>query len=188
MKRILTLCSTALITFMGMAQDRVIRMPEEPVKQPNIAEMNTGFWCALEANGGSTLMENHRNVGLLSAEFTGGYRLSQWLRIGVGLGVVYYPDNNHVRDSRYHLAMPLYVNARGNILSEQIRYVVPYWSFSVGSALPDGYFVTPTVGLRIGEKRSAFLVGLSYTLRHLQTYPGHLADYSGAQLKVGYEF
>jgi hypothetical protein len=46
-----------------------------------------------------------------------------------------------------------------------------------------------TVGLRIGEKRNAVLIGISYTLRHLNTYPyatNH--SYSGALLKLGYEF
>lgn len=177
-----------MLAISGFAQDRVIRMPEEPVKSMNIAENNKGYWCSIEVNGGSTLMENHRNVTLVNAEFTNGYRFSQWLKVGAGIGVMYYPNNNDVRDTKNHLSMPLFINVRGNMLSEEICRTVPYWSVNVGTSIPDGFFLTPTVGLRIGEKRSAFLVGVSYTLRHLKTCLGSMTNYSGAMVKLGYEF
>lgn len=163
-------------------------MPEETAKKWNIAENNSGYWCSIELNGGSTLMESSNNVALVSAEFTNGYRLSQWIKVGAGIGVMYYPNNNNVRDTNNHLSMPLFVNVRGNMLSEEIRRTVPYWSLNIGTSLPDGLFLTPTVGLRVGEKRSAFLVGVSYTLRHLKTCPGCMTNYSGAMVKLGYEF
>lgn len=187
MRKILFLCS-ALASLSCFAQDRTIKMPEEPVKGRNIAELNTGYWCSIEANGGSTLMESHKNVALVNVEFTNGYRFSQWIRVGAGIGVTYYPNNGNVRDTKNHLSMPLFVNARGNILSDEIRRTVPYWSVNAGASLPDGFFLTPTVGLRVGEKRSAFLVGVSYTLRHLKTCPGSMSGYSGAMVKLGYEF
>lgn len=188
MKRSL-IASVALVScLLAMAQERIIRMPSEPVRDMNIAENNSGYWCSVEVNGGSTLMENHRNVALVGAEFTNGYRFNQWLKVGAGIGVMYYPNNNDVRDSRNHLSMPLFINARGNILSEEIRSTLPYWSVNIGTSIPDGFFFTPTIGLRVGEKRSAFLVGVSYTLRHLKTEPGSMSNYSGAMVKVGYEF
>ena len=188
MRKILLLGCAFMLASAGIAQDRVIRMPEEPVKSMNIAENNTGYWCSIEVNGGSTLMENHRNVALVNAEFTNGYRFNEWLKVGAGIGVMYYPNNNNVRDTKNHLSMPLFINARGNMLSEEIRRTVPYWSVSIGTSIPDGFFLTPTVGLRVGEKRSAFLVGISYTLRHLKTYPGSMTNFSGAMVKLGYEF
>ena len=188
MRKILLLYCAFLLARAGIAQEREIIMPEEPVKNMNIAENNTGYWCSIEFNGGSTLMENHRNIALVNVEFSNGYRFNQWLKIGVGVGVTYYPDNNHVRDTKKHLSIPLFLNARGNILSEEIRRTVPYWSVNIGASLPDGFFMTPTIGLRVGEKRSAFLVGVSYTLRHLKTTPGSMTNYSGAMVKLGYEF
>lgn len=188
MRNVLLLCWAIIFAGSITAQDRVIRMPEEPVKSMNIAEDNTGYWCSIEMNGGSTLMESHKNVALVNVEFTNGYRFNQWIKVGAGIGVMYYPNNNNVRDTKNHLSMPLFINARGNMLSEDIRRVVPYWSANIGTSLPDGFFLTPTVGLRVGEKRSALLVGVSYTLRHLKTCPGSMSNYSGAMVKLGYEF
>lgn len=171
------------------SQDRVIRMPETPSKQINIAEKDEGsFWCAIELGGGSTAMENKKNVAMVGVSYTAGYRFNQYLKLGVGLGALYYPNSKNVRDTKNHLAMPLFVNARGNILTDEIRRIVPYWSINVGASLPDGFFLTPSVGLRIGEKRNAFLVSVGYTLRHLKAYPESIENYSGALLKLGYEF
>ena len=189
MKKLAILC-LALVTYTTVfSQERVIRMPEAPTKTLNIAEEDGGsFWCAIEAGGGSTAMENKKNVAILGATYTGGYRFNQYLKVGAGLGVIYYPNSSNVRDTKNHLAMPLFLNLRGNILSEEIRHTVPYWSVNVGAAIPDGFFLTPTVGLRIGEKRNAFLIGISYTIRHLKAYPDYTENYSGALLKLGYEF
>ena len=164
-------------------------MPEAPSRTHNIAEDNGGsFWCAIEAGGGSTAMENKKNVAMIGATYTAGYRLNQYLKVGAGLGVLYYPNSENVRDTKNHLSMPLFINARGNILPDDIRYTVPFWSVNVGTSIPDGFFLTPSVGLRIGEKRNAFLVSVGYTLRHMKAYPECTNNYSGALLKLGYEF
>ena len=152
------------------SQNKVIKMPEQPTKGKNIAERDNGFWCATDAGGGSTLMANRKNVAMIEASFSGGYRFNQYLKVGAGLGVLYYPNNDNVRNTNYHVAMPLFLNAHGNFLSEEIRRTVPFWSVNIGSTIPDGFFMTPSVGLRIGEKRSAFLVSVGYTLRHMKTY------------------
>lgn len=190
MKRfIITVMAQAAFNCMACAQERVIRMPEPPRKQVNIAEEDGGsYWCAIEVGGGSTAMENMKNVAMAGASYVGGYRFNQYLKTGVGLGVLYYPNSSNVRDRKNHLAMPLFVNVRGNILSDDIRRTVPYWSVNVGTTVPDGFFLTPSVGLRIGEKRNAFMVNVGYTLRHMKAYSEHTADYSGALLKLGYEF
>ena len=189
MKKIVLLGLLFVTSAITYAQERVIRMPESPVKNYNIAEADEGsFWCAIELGGGSTAMENKHNVAILGTTYTCGYRFNQYLKVGPGLGVIYYPSNNDVRDTQNHLALPLFLNIRGNILSEEIRYTVPYWSVNVGSAIPDGFFFSPTIGLRIGERRNAFLVGVSYTLRHLKAYPECTENYSGILLKLGYEF
>lgn len=181
----------AMISFITnvIAQDRVIRMPEPPSKNQNIADEDVvKYWCAFEAGGGSTAMENMKNVAMVGASFVEGYRFNQYLKVGAGLGVLYYPNSSNVRDTKKHLATSLFVNARGNILTDDIRYIVPYWSINIGTTIPDGFFLTPSVGVRIGEKRNAFLVSVGYTLRHMKSYPEHTKYYSGALLKLGYEF
>lgn len=182
---------TALVTLFNVAsaQERVIHMPEAPNKQMNIAEKDGGsYWCAIEVGGGSTAMENMKNVAMAGGSYVGGYRFNQYLKVGAGLGGLYYPNSSNVRDSKNHLAMPLFFNVRGNILSDEIRRTVPYWSVNVGTSFPDGFFLTSSAGLRIGEKRNAFLLSVGYTLRHLKSYPDCTTNYSGALLKLGYEF
>lgn len=188
MKRIVICTLTIFVLLSGFAQDRIIKMPEKPVQQINIAQEDDGYWCSIEFNGGSTLMEQMKNIALINLEFTNGYRFSQYLKVGAGIGVTYYPNNSNVRSRDKKLSMPLFLNVRGNILSDETRQSVPYWSFNVGTSLPDGFFMTPTIGLRIGEERSALLLGLSYTLRHFKSYPENISGYSGAMFKIGYEF
>lgn len=189
MRNILSVC-VLLLSLGGIhAQDRVIKMPETPAKTHNIAdEGGSQFWCAIEVDGGSTAMENKKNVAMVGATYTMGYRFSQYLKVGIGLGALYYPNSKNVRDTENHLAMPLFLNARGNILSDDTRRPVPFWSVNVGTSIPDGGFLSPSVGLRIGEKRNAFLISLGYTLRHLKSYRENISNYSGALLKLGYEF
>ena len=178
-----------LVAGSAYAQDRDIRMPEPPSKLHNIAEKDgSSFWCAIEAGGGSTTMENKKNVAMVGMSYIGGYRFGQYLKVGVGLGVLYYPNSRNARNTKNHLAMPLFANVRGNILSDNIRRTVPYWSVNIGTSIPDGLFMSPSVGLRIGEKRNAFLVSIGYTLRHFKSYPESTSNYSGALLKLGYEF
>lgn len=170
------------------AQNRVIKMPVAPSKAHNIAEDDKGsYWCALEFGGGSTAMEHKKNVAMAGASVSGGYRINQYIKVGAGLGVLYYPNSSNVRDTKNHLSMPLFVNARGNILSEETRRTVPYWSVNLGTSVPDGFFVSPSLGLRIGENRNAFLVSIGYTIRHLKSSQD-ISNYSGALLKLGYEF
>lgn len=169
-------------------QDRHIVMPPHPVDGYNIAEKDNGYWCAFEIGGGSTTMENMQNIAMVTGLFTNGYRFNQYIKIGAGFGVLYYPNNKNVRDSDSHFSIPVFLNIRGNILPDETRRIVPFWSANIGASISDGFFFTPAVGLRIGEKRSAFLVSVAYTLRHLDTYPKCKSNYNGVFFRLGYEF
>ena len=188
MKKCLILILLAITLGKTYGQDRHITMPEQPAVIPNIEEIDKGYWCAIEIGGGSTVMDNMKNVAMVAASFTNGYRFSQFLKVGAGVGVLYYPNNKNVRQSANHFSVPIFLNARGNALPDDTRMTVPFWSVNVGTSVSDGFFLTPAVGLRIGEKRSAFLLSVAYTLRHLDSYPENVNTYSGALLKLGYEF
>lgn len=189
MRHLLSLLAILMACGNIHAQDHDIIMPEAPAKTHNIAEEHGGsFWYAIEAGGGSTTMIKQKNVAIAAASFTGGYRFNQYLKVGLGIGILFYPNNQNVRNKESLLGMPLFVNARGNILSDDTRHTLPYWSVNIGTTIPDGFFMSPSVGLRIGEKRNAFLISIGYTLRHLKSYPGTISYYSGALLKLGYEF
>lgn len=189
MKRLFVAISILATICTANAQDRTIVMPSQPQKSHNIAEDGNGtFWCGIEIGGGTTLMEGRKNVAMLGGAFTAGYRFNQYLKVGVGMGGLYYPNSGDVRTAKTHIALPVFFNTRGNILSDEIRHTVPYWSVNIGTSIPDGFFMTPSVGLRIGEKRNAFVISLGYTLRHLKSHPECISDYSGTLLKLGYEF
>ncbi len=188
MKKYYVLLFLTIFIERTFSQNRQIVMPNKPHKGYNIAEKDNGYWCAFEVGGGTTVMDNMKNVAMVAASFTNGYRFNQYLKVGAGLGLLYYPNNDNVRNKDTHFSIPVFLNLRGNFLSDEIRKTTPFWSVNVGVSTPDGMFFTPTIGLRIGEKRSAFLVSVAYTLRHLDSYPGNANNYSGLLLKLGWEF
>ncbi len=123
--------------------------------------------------------------------FTVGYRLNEFLRGGVGLGVnCYFNGNEKVRGTVNKWTMPVFLNLRGNIVSQDARGVVPYWSLDGGALLGDGYFISPTIGIRIGQHRNSFLIGLNYAIGDIDTSKGEIysnpVNFLG--LKLGYEF
>ena len=115
--------------------------------------------------------------------------------MGAGLGAKYYFNHNsRRRGTANSCTFPLFFNARGNFLSQADRSMVPYWSVNVGGVVGDGFFLSPTIGLRFGEQRNSWLLGLSYSLNHintdkLQVPPAtRLTTTSALMLHVGYEF
>ena len=122
-----------------------------------------------------------------------GYRFNEYVRVGLGLGARYYFDNNKVRSTLSEWAFPIFLNVRGNFIPTRYRDVVPYYSFDIGGTVRDGFMLRPTVGLRVGRERSAFLVGLGYVGQDLSTYSRDNLRKTRRfvnfiTLKLGYEF
>ncbi len=177
--------------------DKEIVLPQKPhrAKYVDHTQSETGFWCAAEAEAGSTVMLNHANMQAAQLTYTGGYRFNEYIKVGVGFGAKYYFNNNaRRRGNANSCTFPLFFNARGNFLSQADRSMVPYWSVSVGHVFKDGFVFSPSVGLRFGEQRSSWLLGISYSLNHINT--DHLEvppatrieTTSSLMLHVGYEF
>lgn len=110
-------------------------------------------------------------------------------------------DRVLVSDDNYAWAFPVYLDLRGNFLSSKSRRVVPYWSLDAGYTINDGVFVSPTLGLRIGDRtRHHFLIGVNYLGQDadlkapsLDSRPGlgdgHERRFIHAlRLKLGYQF
>ncbi len=179
-------------------ENQVLRMPEitNSDTQKNYSAQETGFWIAAEAVGGYSCRISNSNFSLAEVDVTAGYRFNEYLRVGAGFGGRYYFDNNKVRFRTEKWAFPLYVNVRGNFIPTNYRTTVPYYSFDIGGTILDGFMMRPTVGLRIGQQRSAFLIGLTYTGQSLTGYTWnefgtrdpHTKFVSFISLKVGYEF
>ena len=84
-----------------LAQYRQVNLPKKN-RQSNYKEIiteNTGFWCAFETEGGSSIMETKTNMQFVNLSFTGGYRFNEYLRIGLGLGGRMYVNNADVRNT-----------------------------------------------------------------------------------------
>lgn len=192
MKKFLsTLLLLLTVLTAAIAQNKEVRLPEKPTRPgfTNFAERNTGFWISLEADGGCSLMEGKKaTLPYTNLCVTGGYRLSEYLRLGVGLGARVYYKNADYRDSNSKFALPLYVNVRGNFMSAYERQNVPFWSLNIGGIVREGFFAQPTLGYSFGGTRNNFLLGITYTISCFKNFAQKDQAYSYLGLRLGYEF
>ena len=203
MKRVLIALLLVLTTGQMMAQ---IRLPERPNRPRYVdhSETTSGFWCAVEANVGSSILfkdgvDDAQRAGL---SFIGGYMVNEYLKIGLGLGGYnYYKNNEQLRSTSIEWTMPIYLDLRGNMTSQESRNFLPYWSVDIGGAVRDGFFFSPTVGMKFGEIRDSWLIGISYNLQQIKNWTvldvnAHRTPHgkttpetvSFVSIKVGYEF
>lgn len=179
------------IVFSAECQTRNIKMPQKPhqEKYTEFSLKNDGYWCSVNISASPSLKFHETSLWSSTLTFVNGYRFHDYLRIGVGIGANYYfANNDKIRNTDIKWTMPLFFNARGNILSQSIREIVPYWSFDIGGAIRDGFFFTPSIGCRIGEQRSAFLISLGYNCRQIKAIEGSSKYRNFVILNLGYEF
>lgn len=180
----------SLSVFMsGNAQYRQVNLPEKPNKPvyKDLTTENNGFWCAFETEAGSSIMEFKPNMQYVGLTATGGYRICEYLRLGVGFGGRMYVHNSDVRNTRSKFSIPIYANARGNLISAYDRDGVPFWSINIGGITKEGLYLNPTIGYSFGGLRNNFYVGLSYTLSNFKDSTKQNQTYSFLGLKIGYE-
>ena len=190
MRKIISLLLLLMVALSISAQYRDVKMPEAPNKSsyPNYGMENSGFWCAVDAEGGSSIMVNSKNMQYTALSFTGGYRISEFLRLGAGIGVRYYVNNAEIRDTNNKFGVPIFANVRGNFISAYDRDGVPFWSVNVGGITHEGFFASPTIGYSFGGLRNNFQIGISYTINSFKNYEKADKIYSYFGLKLGYEF
>lgn len=180
----------AHISALSTAQNRQVILPQKPVSNTykDYSSDVTPFWFGVEAEGGSSIMEFKPNMQYVSVNVIGGYRFSEFMRLGIGFGGRAYVHNADVRDTRSKFGIPLFINARGNMLSAYDRDGVPYWSVNVGTVTHEAFYFNPTIGYSFGGLRNNFLIGLSYTLSTFKDYTKTNRVYSYFGLKLGYEY
>lgn len=179
-----------LVCISANAQYRDVKLPKAPQKSnyKNYETEESGFWCAAEFEGGSSIMQHSKNLQYSNLSWTGGYRINEFLRFGLGLGVRYYLNNSELRHSDNKFEIPIFANVRGNFISADDRDGVPFWSLNVGGITHDGLFASPTVGYSFGGVRNNFQVGLSYTIGGFKNCNSKHVTYSYLGVKLGYEF
>ncbi len=188
--RLLAILFLGAMAIPSFAQYREVRTLQQP-KETNYRDYTSqeqGFWYAVEAEGGSSIMEHKTNMQYVNLTFTGGYRINEYLRVGAGFGGRMYVNNASVRKSNSKFGVPIFANVRGNFISAKDRDGVPFWSVNVGGITNDGAFFSPTIGYSFGGLRNNFQVGVSYTLSNLKDNTGVRQNYSYFGLKLGYEF
>lgn len=189
MKKIFLMLAFTL-SIVANAQYRDVKMPNAP-KQTNYKNYdaeNSSFWCALEAEGGSSIMVHSPNMQYVGATWTGGYRINEFLRVGAGLGVRYYVNHADVRNTDNKFGVPIFANVRGNFISAYDRDGVPFWSVNIGGITNEGFFASPAVGYSFGGLRNNFQISISYTITSFKNCAEENTAYSYFGLKLGYEF
>lgn len=155
-------------------------------------EFEKGFWCAVELVGAYSCHIENDNGALTELDIVGGYRFNEYLRIGLGLGARYYIENEKIRYSDIKWSFPIFANVRGNIIPSEHRTIVPFYSVDLGGTVRDGFMIRPTIGVRFGDPRSAFTVGITYlgqTLKAPKEAGSYSRDYTSfVGIKLGYEF
>lgn len=172
------------------AQYREVTLPQQPSDKgyTDYDSESSPFWFSVEAEGASSIMENSKNMQFATLSLSGGYRFSEFLRVGAGFGGRMYVNNSDVRDGDSKFGIPIYINARGNFVSAYDRGDVPYWSVNIGGVTGDGIYFSPTIGYSIGGLRNNFLVGISYTVNSFKDCDKNNRTYSYFGIKLGYEF
>lgn len=190
MRKLTFLLFALAFSLCAQAQYRDVNLPEKPKesKYEDYYKKEKGFWCSAELEGGSSIMIDASNMQYTSLSFIGGYRFSEYLRVGLGLGARLYVNNANVRLSVNPFSFPVFAHARGNIISAYDRDGVPMWSVSIGGLVNDGFFLSPTIGYSFGGLRNNIFVGINYTLTTFTNYVRKNVAYSYLGVKVGYEF
>ncbi len=200
MKKFIAIAFTVLLaaSVSNAQENNIKRIPSVGgnTSVTDYSSADRGFWMAAELSGGASLRINHRNAPFGELDVTAGYRFCQYLKVGLGFGARYFINNDCLRRSSVPWDFPLYASVRGNFIDETYRTCVPYYSLDAGAAIRDGFMIRPTVGLRFGQPRSAFLLGLSYVGQVVSGYdesvPGLVTDknrfVSMLALRLGYEF
>ena len=172
-------------------------VPNDPgnSKYVHYSEAERGYWIAAEVSGGMSL-DSGPHVGYTQLSMVNGYRLSDYFKFGLGLGVRYYLENENQRIKRSAWAYPIYLDLRGNFTSQKIHRIAPFWSMDIGTTICDGFFVSPTLGVKFGGQRSNLTLGVGYLGQNVRTLK-LTKDYDIVKstkmlnilsVKVGYEF
>lgn len=114
-------------------------------------------------------------------------------------------------------SIPLFIDVRGNFITNDTRTVVPYWAFDLGfsfsanylnglkindlrgdtylydytdvkTTLGDGVFFAPTIGVKIGTPRHNLLIGITYTGQVMPRWGLQKNAVDGNAIEVGPRF
>ncbi len=173
MKKFLIIAALLLPLALGAQEHTGYTLPEKPnrAKYIDFPSLDRGLWFAVQLSPGINF-----NYGpQAQLDVIAGYRFGEFFRIGAGISP---------QKSASYFTLPIFLDLRGNIISQESRMVVPYWNLDAGYVLNHGVYASPTIGIRVGQPRNNFIAGVTYILQH--EYYDILTHAIG--LRIGYEF
>ena len=175
MRKLIAIAALALMMVPALAQNHTdYTLPQQPkrAKYVDFPSQDQGLWFAVQITPGFA------DGFFAQADLIAGYRAGEFFRLGAGLSPQFSGNG---------LSLPVYLDLRGNIISQESRMAVPYWSMDAGYSFlaNNGLYLSPTVGVRVGMPRNDFIAGLTYIL----IAPlGAGGPYNAVGLRLGYEF
>lgn len=175
-----------------------VTKPQEPKGKGYVdySDLDKGWWCAVEVHAGAFwYWDKPDAAGVFALTFTNGYRFSEYFKLGVGFGVRYNLNDNdtykryqELKGLKAPLSIPIFLNLRGNIISQKSRICVPFWNADIGYAVFDSFFFDAGLGMRVGGKRNNFVLSFNYMGQLIQYNPDKTRFGNGFLFKIGYEF
>jgi hypothetical protein len=141
--------------------DEIERITKEPVietsqKSKNGNGLEKGYQLIVE----SSLLVARGDGAALEATVSNGYRFNQYVYVGVGTGLIYFPGYNEA-------AIPLFVDLRVNFTNTKVS---PYFGLGAGIAYTGdlfNYFI-PDLGITFKiSKKIVMNVGIGYINLHV---------------------
>ena len=183
MKRLFLVVSLALTLVPALAQNhKDYTLPEVPKRAQYIdfESLDKGLWFAVQA---TPILFIGNGFGA-QADIVAGYRTGEWFRLGAGISPGFASGS---------FSLPVYLDLRGNLITQESRMAVPYWSLDAGYNFGrdfKGIYASPTVGVRVGGPRNDFIAGVTYILQFVQD-PWSYASVTPLHaigLRLGFEF
>ena len=177
-------------SLMGQAKHSGYVLPDEPkrAKYIDFPSLDKGLWFAVQVTGAAAFC-NVGNGAISQLDLVAGYRFGEFLKLGLGVSpqfsigsagsIPFHGINNSPT------ALPVYLDLRGNIISQESRMAVPYWNLDAGYSFGEGLYLSPTVGVRVGQPRNNFIAGLTYIFQNVAVYG---TSFSAVGIRLGYEF
>ncbi|MBO4670529.1 MAG: hypothetical protein J5640_01630 [Bacteroidales bacterium] len=193
MKRLIAVIGLSLMLIPALAQNHTdYTLPEKPKRAEYIdfASLDKGLWFAVQLT--PALAYTSEGSGTFcQADLIAGYRFGEFFKLGLGIAprLVSMPESVAFRMAAKPVSsvvLPLFLDIRGNIISQESRMCVPYWNLDAGYTFGQGFYASPTVGVRVGRPRNNFIAGVTYMFQHIQGDPGIPAHVIG--LRLGFEY
>lgn len=175
-KTVIIFALSCIISLPISAREDSITLPEKP-KRPEYVDYSSlekGFFGAVQLSPTLAMDKDDNKTAIYQVDLIAGYRFGEFFRLGAGVS----PRIGEMKN------LPIYVDLRGNFISQRSRMCVPYWSIDAGYTLNQGMYLAPTAGIRVGGLRHDFVLGIGYTFQGVQ----EASDLNCAVLRLGYEF